>query len=179
MAGYAIQALLRMRSEESAGRVEPVLAASVPRTRWMWSHVGIAAFGAVLLLTLMGLSTGVTYGLVVDDVGTQTSTLIGAALVQAPAVLALAGLAVAAFGLLPRLAAALSWAVLALCVLIGQLGQILGLPQAVLDLSPFSHVPAAPADDVTALPLVALLLVAAALTAIGVASFRRRDLALT
>ncbi|HMG30029.1 MAG TPA: ABC transporter permease [Jiangellaceae bacterium] len=179
VAGYAIQALLRMRSEESAGRVEPVLAASVPRTRWMWSHVAIAACGAVLLLTLMGLSTGLAYGLVVDDVGTQTSTLIGAALVQAPAVLALAGLAVAAFGLLPRLAAAVSWAVLALCVLIGQLGQILGLPQAVLDLSPFSHVPAAPADDVTALPLLALLLVAAALTAIGVASFRRRDLAMT
>ena len=176
--GYAIQTLLRMRSEEAADRVEPVLATSVSRTRWMWSHIVIAVLGVVALVVLMGLSTGVTYGLVIGDVGGQVPTLVGAALVQAPAALALAGLAVAVFGLLPRRAVAIAWAAFALCVLMGQLGAILDLPQAVLNLSPFSHLPAAPADNVVAAPLIMLLVVAAALLATGLTAFRRRDLAL-
>jgi ABC-2 type transport system permease protein len=168
-----------MRAEEASGRLEPVLATSVARTRWMWSHIAIATLGTVLLLALMGASTGIGYGAVVGDVGDQVSNLTRAALVQAPAVLALAGLAVVAFGLLPQLAVALSWTALALCVLIGQLGQLFGLPQAVMNLSPFTHLPAAPAADVTALPLLMLMLVAVALVAVGLASFRRRDLALS
>ena len=177
VAGYAIQTLLRMRAEEASGRLEPVLATSVGRTRWMWSHIAIATLGTVLLLVLMGASTGIGYGAVVGDVGDQVSNLTRAALVQAPAVLALAGLAVVAFGLLPRLAVALSWTALALCVLIGQLGELFGLPQAVVNLSPFTHLPGAPAAEVTALPLLVLLLVALAFTGFGMTSFRRRDLA--
>jgi ABC-2 type transport system permease protein len=176
--GYAIQTLLRMRSEEAADRVEPVLATSVSRARWMVSHIVIAVLGVVALVVLMGLSTGVTYGLVIGDVGGQVPTLVGAALVQAPAALALAGLAVAVFGLLPRRAVAIAWAAFALCLLIGQLGAILDLPQAMLNLSPFTHLPAAPADDVVATPLIMLLVVAAALLATGMTAFRRRDLAL-
>jgi ABC-2 type transport system permease protein len=176
--GYAIQTLLRMRSEEAADRVEPVLATSVSRAKWMVSHIVIAVLGVVALVVLMGLSTGVTYGLVIGDVGGQVPTLVGAALVQAPAALALAGLAVAVFGLLPRRAVAIAWAAFALCLLIGQLGAILDLPQAMLNLSPFTHLPAAPADDVVATPLIMLLVVAAALLATGMTAFRRRDLAL-
>ena len=176
--GYAIQTLLRMRSEEAADRVEPVLATSVSRTRWMWSHIVIAVLGVVALVVLMGLSTGVTYGLVIGDVGGQVPTLVGAALVQAPAALALAGLVVAVFGLLPPRAVAIAWTAFALCLLMGQLGAILDLPQAMLNLSPFTHLPAAPADDVAATPLIMLLVVAAALLATGMTAFRRRDLAL-
>jgi ABC-2 type transport system permease protein len=176
VAGYAIQTLLRMRSEEAGGRLEPVLATSVARTRWMWSHIAIATVGTVLLVVLMGLSTGVGYGVVVGDVGAQVSSLVGAALVQVPAVLALAGLAVVAFGLIPHLAVAVSWTALALCILVGQLGELFGLPKAVMNLSPFTHLPGAPAAEVTALPLLVLLLVAVAFTALGMASFRRRDL---
>jgi ABC-2 type transport system permease protein len=176
--GYAIQTLLRMRAEEAAMRVEPVLATSVSRARWMWSHIVIAMLGVIALVVLMGLSTGLTYGLVIGDVGGQVPPLVGAALVQVPAALALAGLAVAAFGLLPHRAVAIAWTGFALCLLMGQLGAILDLPQAVLNLSPFTHLPAAPADDVVATPLIMLLVVAAALLATGIAAFRRRDVAL-
>ena len=43
---YAVQILLRMRAEEADGRLEPVLAASVSRPRWLMSHLLNAGLGA-------------------------------------------------------------------------------------------------------------------------------------
>jgi ABC-2 type transport system permease protein len=60
-------------------------------------------------------------------------------------------------------------------VLIGQVGPLLRLGDAVLDVSPFTHVPHLPAGSVSATPLVVLTVVAAALVAVGVAAFDRRD----
>ena len=178
VAGYAVQALLRLRSEESSGRLEPLLASAVSRPRWMWSHIAITVAGTVVLMGLMGLGTAVVFGLVAGDIGSAVAELVPAALARVPAALAVAGLAVAIFGLLPNWAVALSWAAFALCLVLGQLGALLDLPQVVLDLSPFTHTPAAPSADVSAAPLLVLVAIAAGLVALGLAAFRRRDLAL-
>ena len=53
---------------------------------------------------------------------------------------------------------------------------LLGLPQWLRDLSPFEHVPQVPATWFDAVPLVVLTVVAAVLTAVGLAAFRRRDI---
>lgn len=177
-AGYPVQALLRMRSEESNGSLEPVLATGVSRPRWMASHLVIAALGTTALLLLTGFSAGLTYGLVAGEVSDALPELTGAALVQVPAALTLAGFVVAVFGGFPRAAVAVAWSAFAVCLLLGQLGALLGLPQLVLDISPYTHLPKAPVAEVTATPLLVLLAVAAALAATGIALFRRRDLAL-
>ncbi|MEN0136097.1 MAG: anibiotic ABC transporter [Rhodococcus sp. (in: high G+C Gram-positive bacteria)] len=176
VAGYAVQALLRMRGEESAGRLEPVLATAVSRPRWILAHVGLVTAGIVVLQALTGAATGLAYGLVTEDVPGKVGNLTGAALVFVPAILVVAALAVLAFGAVPVWSAGLSWGVLALCLIFGFLGSLLGLPQTVRDLSPFTHVPALPAAEVTAAPLVWLTLVAVVAGAVGVALFRRRDL---
>ena len=177
VAGYAVQAVLRLRAEEAAGSLEGVLATAVSRPRWMLSHLLCAGLGSVALLVLAGLSTGLGYGLVIGDVAGQLGRLAGAALVQVPAALVLAGFVAVLFGLLPRWSVALSWAALVACLLLGQIGELLELPQPVLNASPFTHIPAVPAADPAATPLVALLAVAAALTGLGLTVFRRRDLA--
>ncbi len=176
-AGYTVQALLRMRSEEAGGELESVLATAVSRPRWMASHIAVAVLGTVIILMLAGVGAGLTYGVIIGDVGHQIASLTGAALVQVPAALALAGFVVAAFGVVPRRAVALSWTGFAFCLVISWLGPVLGLSQAAQDLSPFSHLPTVPVDNVTALPLLALVGVALALAALGGAAFRRRDLA--
>ncbi len=179
VAGYAVQALLRMRSEEASGGVEAVLSTSVSRPRWMASHILIAVLGTAVILALTGLATGVTYGLVIHDVGAQATRMLGAALVQVPATLTIAGFVVAVFGLFPRRAVALGWGVFTVVLVVSFLGPTLGLSQAVLDLSPFTHLPRVPVVDVSVLPLVVLGGVAAALVALGITAFRRRDLALS
>ena len=177
VAGYAIQALLRMRSEESSGRLEAVLAADVSRPTFMWSHVTIAVLGTVWLMASMGLAAAIVFGLIEGDMATHVADLVPAALARVPAALAVAGMAVAFFGVLPRWAVVLSWATLAVCLFTGWLGVLLDLPQVLLDLSPFTHTPSAPAVGITLGPLLALTALAGVLLGIGLAGFQRRDTA--
>ncbi|WP_320784598.1 ABC transporter permease [Streptomyces sp. CRN 30] len=172
-AGFAVQSALLPRGEETALRAEPVLATPVSRRRWVGSHLMVAMGGSVVVLVSAGLGTGVTYAAVSRDAG-QIPRLLGAALAYAPALWVLAGLATALYGLLPR-AVVGAWALFALCLLAGLLGEVLGLPERVTGLSPFEHVPHLPAEEFTVVPLLVLTLLAAGLTAVGQAGFRGRD----
>ncbi len=178
-AGYAIQAALRMRTEEASLRSEPVLATRVGRLSWAGSHLVFAILGPTVAMAAAGLSTGLVYGASVGDIGREVPRVLAGAFVQLPAVWVLAGLTVALFGLRPRLATAVGWAAFGACLFLGQLGAILQLSQAALDLSPFTHIPRVPGGDVSALPLVLLLAIAAGLVAVGLAAFRRRDIPVT
>jgi ABC-2 type transport system permease protein len=172
-AGYAVQGTLRMRVEEQAGRVEPLLATALPRLRWARSHLSVVVVSSVLLLAAAGLGTGLAFGMATGDLD-QVPRLIAASLVYAPAVLVVVGLAFALVGLAPRLAKA-AWGALALWLVVGMLGQVLRLPDWVVDTSPFEHVPKLPAVPMSWMPVVVLTLVGAALVAAGAAGLQRRD----
>ncbi|MEU9831573.1 ABC transporter permease [Streptosporangium sp. NPDC048047] len=173
-AGYAVQAALRMRGEETLMRAEPLLVAPVDRARWMAGHLVFALLGPAAVMLVLGVAVGISYGASTGDVAGRLPEVTGAAISQLPAVWSLTGLTVALFGLLPRLTA-LAWAALALFLLLGQVGALLDLPPAALDLSPFSHLPKLPGGEVTATPLLALTAIAAALVAAGLYGFRHRD----
>ncbi|HEV2633703.1 MAG TPA: ABC transporter permease [Actinocrinis sp.] len=173
--GYAVSVVCRARAEESGGRAEAVLAGAVTRTRWLLSHLLIAAAGSAALLVAAGVGAGLGDGLRVHDVPGTLRTLIGAALAQWPAVLVVAGLAVLLFGLRPTLTNA-AWGPLGLFVFLGLIGPELGLSQAVLDLSPFVQVPRLPGGHLAAAPLCWLAALALCLLTAGMAGFRRRDL---
>ena len=173
-AGFGIQVALRMRGEETSGRLEPLLATALSRARWTGAYVAVAMGGSMLVLAANGLGAGIADAINGDDAG-QLPRLLLAGVVPAPAVWVVVGAAVALFGLVPRAAVA-AWGVLGACALLVVLGPLLGLPQWMLDLSPFEHVPQLPAADFSAAPLLALSAVAAALTAVGMLAFRRRDL---
>jgi ABC-2 type transport system permease protein len=173
-AAYAIQATVKLRTEESAGRAEVLLATTVGRVRWAASHATFTALGPAVALLVGGLTTGVSYGVGAHDIGGQLPRVLAAALVQLPAVWVLGALTLTLIGLAPRATVA-AWGALGLCLLLYLVGAALRLNQAVLDVSPFTHVPKAPAAHVPAQPLVWLALVAIALTLAGLAGLRRRD----
>ena len=173
-AGFAVQGALRLRSEELAGRAEPLLATAVSRRAWAGSHLLVVGAGVVLVVALAGSGTGVSYALVAGDAG-DVPRLAAATLVYVPALLVLVGATFALVALAPR-AAQLAWTWLALCVVVGYLGEVLDLPEWVRQLSPFEHVPKVPAEPFTVLPLLLLVAVAAGLWALGDAGLRRRDL---
>ncbi|MFC9975803.1 ABC transporter permease [Spirillospora sp. NPDC127200] len=174
--GYAVSAALKLRSEESALHAEAVLVAGVGRVRWAVGHLLFAVLGPAALLAVGGFAAGFVHGLDTGRVGAETLRVLGAAMAQLPAVWLIGALAVTLFGLVPRLAATV-WAAVAAAVGITMFGAVVGLDQWALNLSPFTHVPKLGGAAFTATPLVVLAAAAAVLLAVGVAGFRRRDLA--
>jgi ABC-2 type transport system permease protein len=174
-AAYTIQATLRLRQEESSGRVEALLATPVSRLRWAMSHLAFALLGTALLLAVSGVAGGLVYGAQVHDIGGQVGRLLGAALVQLPAAWVLAGFGTALIGLAPRLSA-LAWAALILSVLLVELGALFGLNPWIVDLTPFAHVPKLPGSAFTVTPVLWLTVIALVLSAAGLAGLRRRDM---
>jgi ABC-2 type transport system permease protein len=179
VAAYAIAAALRMRTEEASLRSEPLLATGVSRLRWAGSHLVFALLGPAVAVAASGLGAGLAYGISTGNIGREVPRVLVGALVQLPAVWVLAALTVAAFGLLPRLAATVGWVALSVCLLLGQVGAALQLGQPLLDVSPFTHIPRVPGGSVTATPLVVLTVIAAVLVGVGLAGFRRRDVPVT
>jgi ABC-2 type transport system permease protein len=171
---FGVQAALRLRTEETGLRAEPLLATGVSRVRWAASHLALALGGSALLLVLAGLAGGAVHAERTRDAG-QLGRVLAAALAQVPAAWVLTGVTLAAFGLVPRLAVA-GWAALVVFLLLGELGPVLRLPQPLMDLSPYAHSPRLPGAHLDAAPLLWLLAVTAALVATGLAAFRRRDL---
>jgi ABC-2 type transport system permease protein len=156
------QALVRARSDQVDGRADLVLAAPITRARWLldWVLVGAACSSTV------AVGTGVVAGAAFRAAGEPrfwTSVEVG--LAQLPAALVLVGAAALLLVLVPRVSGALTWAVLALAMTLGQLGGLLGLPERVRATSPFAHTPALPFTASDAGPVAGLLLAALALTA--------------
>ncbi|WP_439382328.1 ABC transporter permease [Amycolatopsis lexingtonensis] len=166
-AGYAVQATLKLRAEEVAGRAEPVLATAVGRLGWASAHGLFAVLGSAFLLAVTGLATGAAYG--------TGASLVPAALAQLPAVWVLAGLAVALIGFAPRFAAA-AWGLLAAFLLLSLVGTALRWSPAVLGISPFQHLARLPGGTFSAVPVVWLVLIAGAAGAVGLIALRRRDI---
>ncbi|WP_405544252.1 ABC transporter permease [Streptomyces goshikiensis] len=167
---YIVSAVLRLSAEESGQRAEPLLANAVGRLRWAGGHLAVAFGGSALILLLAGLGLGIGHG---EDIGGAVAATLG----QLPAVWVIGALAALLHGAVPRFAVA-AWAVAGAALALGWVGPALNLPQAVLDLSPFAHLPKLPGgQDPSWAPFVALTASAAALLAAALTALRRRDLA--
>lgn len=173
-AAFTVQSALRPAGEEAAGGAEAVLATPVSRARWLGAHLAVTAGGATVLLLAGGLSTAASYAVVSGD-SAQLARLGGGALSYLPAVWLLGAVAVALYGVVPKAALA-AWGVFAACVVMGLLGRLLELPQWLLNVSPFEHVPRLPQADWTLAPLAVLVGASVAVAALGVGGLRRRDL---
>ncbi|MFJ1636610.1 ABC transporter permease [Streptomyces sp. NPDC088256] len=165
---YIVASVLRLHGEETAGRAEPVLAGSVGRIGWAAGHLVVAFGGAALLMAVggLGLAAGYGHGL---------PAVLGASLVQLPAIWLLGGVTVLLYGAFPKAAVA-AWGVAGICLALGWLGPAVNMPQAVMDVSPFTHLPKLPGGTGMEWgPVLILTAVATVLVGAGVGALRRRD----
>ncbi|MGW0755904.1 ABC transporter permease [Streptomyces sp. NPDC002814] len=165
---YIVSSVLRLHGEETSQRAEPVLAGAVGRLRWAAGHLVVAFGGTVLLMLLAAVGLALGYG---ADFG----PILGACLVQVPAVWTLGGLTVLLYGLSPQVAPA-AWGAAGVVLFLGWIGPALDLPQAVLDVSPFGHLPKLPGGEMAWGPVGVLAGVAGVLVAGGLVGLRRRDM---
>lgn len=174
VAGFGVAATLRLLAEETSQRAELTLSTATSRRSWLMSHVTLALVGSAWVLLLLGLGGSVADSATSGSLTESLGRILPAALVQVPAVWVVVGVTALLYGLSSRIALA-AWGVLAACLLLGLLADMIGLPQWTAQISPFTHVPSLPGGTVSALPLGALVVVAGVGVAGGGAAFRRRD----
>ena len=171
---FAVAAVVRASGEETEGRTESVLATATSRSAVLGAVGLVALAGPVVLMLGFGLGASLTYGAQQDGVAAALGVMLPAALAPLPAVWLVSGVGLLLFGLRARWAT-LGWAVLAGCLLLGQVGELLGLPGWVVGLSPYGHLPRLPAESFAIRPELGLTAIAVALLALAVWRYRERD----
>jgi ABC-2 type transport system permease protein len=173
-AAYVVYAIQSLRAEEQHGRAEAVLATPTSRGAWAGSHLGVIGLTACLIMAASGVLTGLAAAAVTGDWSLLPDTT-WAHLNLVPAVLLVLGVCALLFGWAPALVGPVGWALVGLMVLVGNFGDLLELPEWVVSLSPLSHPAELPVEDVQAMPLAVLLVLAALATALGLWGLRRRQ----
>ncbi|QKW07454.1 ABC transporter permease [Streptomyces sp. NA04227] len=164
---FAVASVLRLYGEETSQRAEPLLSNAVSRVSWAAGHLVIAFGGAALIMMVSGVGLSLGYG-------KEFPEIMGACLVQVPAIWTLAGITLVLYALVPKLATA-GWAVAGACLALGWIGPAADLPQSVMNISPYGHLPKLPGPEMEWTPVLVLLLLSVALVAIGLSGLRRRD----
>lgn len=169
-----VQTMLKVRSEELADRVEPVLARPISRWRYLAPNAILALCAPALYLLLAGAL--VAWRVDSADLSLDFADVALQSAVTVPAVWTVVALAVAVTGALPRLGV-IAWVGVLASFSITILGPLFDLPEAVLAISPFWHVPDVNLPDPQWSGLATISLITATFLAIGFVGFRRRDLA--
>ncbi|WP_346036397.1 hypothetical protein [Brevibacterium picturae] len=130
IAAYAILTVLRLRSAETSGVAEIILARPVPRLAWAAAQIVAALAGSAVLLVILGGTLAISAP-GIPGLWTLCLSLI-------PAVWVIVAITVLALGILPRWTTTIAW------ITLGIAGEILvksGLPDIVLlATSPIAHV---------------------------------------
>ena len=172
--GFAISSALRPRGEEDAVRAESLLATGLSRQAWLAGHVVVTVGGTIVVLAASGLGLAVGYAASTGD-GEALVRYGVPTLAYAAPVLVLSAVARLLYGVAPR-AVVVAWLPLVFAVVVLMFGELLRMPAWLRDLSPFSHLALAPAEDFRWLPVLVLALVAAAISLAGQMAFRSRDI---
>jgi ABC-2 type transport system permease protein len=172
--GFTVSSVLRLRSEEVSGRVDPILATPVSRRRWAAGHLLVALGGTAFLALLCAVAMGAAAALVLGDTA-RVAELAAAGAVMVPAMWVLAGATMLLYSWRPQWSLA-AWALVAWVFVVAMFATVLDLPQWVSNLSPFEHVPALPAAPMSWLPLAVLTAIATVAVAAGLVALDRRDL---
>ncbi|GAA4354984.1 ABC transporter permease [Angustibacter luteus] len=174
-AACAVQVVLRLRQEESAGTAEVLLATPVDRTRWLLDYVVLGVVAVVLVMAATAVAAALALLGSGEDVARVGDAFV-AGLAQLPAALLYLGVLALGFVFLPGVVIGLGWGLLALGVALGTFGGMVGAPQWLRDLSPFTHTPVPGAGVASWTGGLWMLALAVAATALAASGMRRRQL---
>ncbi len=171
-----VQTVARARQEEAHGTAEPVLATPVQRVRWLADFV-VIGFVAIVL-TCAAAFVGAWAGAAGLDNGTDLTTdAFVAAWGQVVAASVFLVLTALVFTIAPRWTIPLGWTLVTAAIVFGLFGPLLGLPEWVTNLSPFSVAPVPSGGEVDLRGMWWLVLVVGVGAAASLTLMRRRELA--
>jgi ABC-2 type transport system permease protein len=162
-----------LRSDEAKGLTESQLARGISRDRLILDRFLVGSCATALLLILGGFSFGLSYGAVANDMS-QTWKLAIDALVYLPGIMAIMGVIVLLFGLIPRATIPVTWFLYGAMYFGVLLSDALKLPKWALNIMPFMGTPRIPYQDFDA-SVFGYLAAAIIFVLLGMLSLRKRD----
>ncbi|MFF1571562.1 ABC transporter permease [Leifsonia sp. NPDC058292] len=139
-AACATQVAIRLRQEEAAGAAEVLMSTPLSRVRWLLQFLLVGVIAIVLVLAAAGLASGLS-AVSAGESASIVNDSFAAAAAQLPVALVYLGVLVFVFVLAPRWTVPLAWTLLGLGAFVGIFGGLVGMPEWMRDLSPFTHVP--------------------------------------
>lgn len=174
-AAAGIQGILRLRAEEAEGRAELLLTVPRSRTRWLIANFLLAVVSATVVSAVAGAAAAVGLSLT-GSTGTPALQLVASGLVHVPAAAIFIAVPTVIFAAAPRWSVGAGWGFLTGGLVLGQFGELLGLPEGLQAVSPFHHSPAMPVEAFDPVPIVVMSLVAVGGAALAAYLIRHRDL---
>ncbi|MFB7894403.1 ABC transporter permease [Microbacterium sp. NPDC056044] len=171
-----VQTVARARQEEAHGTAEPVLATPVQRVRWLADFV-VVGFLAIVLTCAAAFAGAWAGAAGLDNGATLTGDAFVAAWGQVVAASVFLVLTALVFTIAPRWTIPLGWTLVTAAIVFGLFGPLLGLPEWVTNLSPFSVAPVPSGSEVDLRGMWWLVLTVGVGAAASLALMRRRELA--
>lgn len=174
VAAFVLQSADSIRAAESKGRTEMQWSSAISRIRWAAARMVVPAVWSLVLLAVSGAAIGATFGAAVGQPD-QAWRFLGASVAYWPSALLVIGVVVLCAAMIPRAAAAVTWALYAVAVILSMFGDLFGLPDWVINNTPFTAIPRL-GMDFTVLPLVVVTALAVITGGIGLWVLRNRDM---
>ncbi len=170
----ALMAVLKVKGEETNGRLEHILSKSVSRNRLLSGYVLLAIITSVVSLGLAGIGLG-GMGISTIDEPMPITLFLKSAMVYLPALWVMIGLAVLLIGWAPRLTS-LIWLYVAFSFIVNYFGELFEFPLWLQQLTPYGYVARVPVEAINYVDVTLLIATAALLMFIGFIGFNRRDI---
>ncbi|MCL2664508.1 MAG: hypothetical protein FWE82_02750 [Defluviitaleaceae bacterium] len=168
--------ILKAVHEERDIRAELIHAAPVSRTRYLAGYAAIAFVCAIVLQFALVIGL---YGVAVTSLADPSELtflfLLEANMVYVPALWVMIGVTVLLIGAAPKASGAI-WGYYAYSFLVVFIGRLSVFPAWLSKLTPFGYINELPMKQTEPLTLAVLTAIAAALTALGIFFYNRRDI---
>lgn len=169
-----LMTVLKVKGEETNGRLEHILSKKVSRNQLLGSYVLLALIVSMVVLSLAGLSLG-GVGIFTLEEELRMGMVVKAALIYLPATWLMIGLAILLIGWAPRFTG-LMWLYIAFSFIVIYFGNLFQFPEWVQKLTPYGYIAKVPVEAVDYTVLAFLTIIAAILLVLGFIGFNKRDI---
>lgn len=171
---FIVGSLMKLINEEKKGRWDHLYATKLSRAKFYWHHV-ILTF----ILGVIGQYSSIL-GLYLAQQSVMETPLTlweitKAGIVWIPAIYFFIGILAVLIGWLPRFTI-LIWGYLAFAFFVSYFGQMMDIPEFVINLNIFSYIPKVPIEEWKWGTIILIKLLAAFLIVIGFIGYKKRDL---
>lgn len=166
--------ILKLKKEERLGRIENYYSRSISRNKVLASYYSVSLLSTIIMQVMTGLGLYLTGNQALEG-GLELGMILKAALIYVPAVWLIIGIATLLIGVFPK-GSGLAWLYIVFSLMVVYIGDLLDFPDWVTNLSPYTHVPQVPIEDLDWGSLIALSAAAIILTVIGFVGYNKRDI---